>query len=51
MLRRSGTESMLRICAEAPDSGRLVRRLEVGRALLADREVAEQPTRRFRVGR
>jgi phosphomannomutase len=37
MLRRSGTEPLLRIYAEAPDPGRLERRLEVGRALLADR--------------
>ncbi len=36
MLRRSGTESLLRIYAEAPDPERLARRLEVGRALLAD---------------
>jgi phosphoglucomutase len=36
MLRRSGTESMLRIYAEAPDPGRLARRLEIGRDLLLD---------------
>jgi phosphoglucomutase len=41
MLRRSGTESLLRIYAEAPDPGRLERRLEFGRALLADRGLAE----------
>jgi len=36
MLRRSGTESLLRVYAEAADPERLQRRLEVGRALLAE---------------
>jgi phosphoglucomutase len=36
MLRRSGTEPLLRIYAEAPDHERLAQRLAAGRALLPD---------------
>jgi len=51
LLRRSGTESMLRIYAEAPGPDGLARRLEVGRDLLLDQGLAGRPARRFRVGR
>jgi phosphomannomutase len=34
LLRASGTEPVLRLYAEAPDRGRLARRLAAGRALL-----------------